>query len=213
VTLTIDHVVVAVPDLDRAAAAWTSAGFVVTPRADHPFGTSNRLVVFEQSYVEIVSVTRPDLLPTTGFAADVADRLAQGDPGITHLALHTDDAATEARSRGAEVFQFSRPAPMLDGTTRQASFSLVMLDGRGRPGLFFCRHHTPEAVWAGAHFAHANGARRLMAAVLTAPAPETLAEPIAGSRFDSVHDAIETDGDHEPFEVGTVVVRAPGAAS
>src|SRR5690606_5966790 len=41
----LDHVVVAVPDLDASAGALEGAGFYVTARSDRPFGTSNRLVM------------------------------------------------------------------------------------------------------------------------------------------------------------------------
>ncbi|NIQ53863.1 MAG: VOC family protein, partial [Gammaproteobacteria bacterium] len=44
----IDHLVHAVDDLDAAAAAYEDLGFLVTPRADHPFGTSNRLVILDR---------------------------------------------------------------------------------------------------------------------------------------------------------------------
>lgn len=212
-SLPIDHIVIAVPDLDRAARSWTGAGFVVTPRADHPFGTSNRLVVFDSSYVELVSVTRPALLPAAGFAADVAGRLAHSGAGITHLALRTDDAVAEAEARATAVFEFSRPAPMIDGTTMQASFSLVVLDDESRPGLFFCQHHTPDAVWADTHTAHANGARRIVAVSLAGPAPNGLDGPeaISGCRFGAGRDTIETDGGHESFAVGEVEVRPRSA--
>ncbi|MGH8911831.1 MAG: VOC family protein [Acidimicrobiia bacterium] len=39
---TLDHVVVAVEDLESAGAAFEDFGFQVTPRSDHPFGTDYR---------------------------------------------------------------------------------------------------------------------------------------------------------------------------
>ena len=54
----VDHLVVPVPDLDAAAAELERTGFVVTPRADHPFGTSNRLVVFADTYLEPQALLR-----------------------------------------------------------------------------------------------------------------------------------------------------------
>lgn len=214
-TLRIDHVVLAVTDLDQAAATWETAGFVVTPRADHPFGTSNRLIVFESTYVELVAVTRPELVPGVGFAADVADRLAHSGAGITHLALHTPDARAEAEFREADVFDFSRPAPLLGGGETEASFSLVVLDDRDRPGLFFCQHHTPEAVWTPAHLAHPNGASQMVSVELAARRPVTLpvGDVIAGTGFDAAGDVLETDGAYTPFGIGSLDVRSRPAAS
>lgn len=214
-TMRIDHVVLAVADLDGTAATWESAGFVVTPRADHPFGTSNRLVVFDSTYVELVAVTRPILVPGTGFAADVTERLAHSGSGITHLALHTSDARGEAELREADVFDFSRPAPLVGGGETQASFSLVVLDDRERPGLFFCQHHTPEAVWTPAHVAHPNGASRITSVELAGPRPVTLPveDAIALTRFDAAADILETDGVYPPFTIGSLELRSRRAAS
>ncbi len=211
----LDHVVLAVTDLERAAATWEAAGFVVTPKADHPFGTSNRLIVFESTYVELVAVTRPDRLPGTGFAADVAERLAHSGAGITHLALHTQDAGAEAEFRDADVFDFSRPAPLVGGGETEASFSLVVLDDRERPGLFFCQHHTPNAVWTPAHLAHPNGAAHMVSVQLAAARPVTLPadDSIDATSFDATGDRLETDGIYESFAIGSLEVRCRPDAS
>jgi hypothetical protein len=58
----IDHVVVAVRDLDRAGE---ELGFTLTPRAMHDerMGTSNLLAQFaEQNFIELLVVDRPDRL-------------------------------------------------------------------------------------------------------------------------------------------------------
>ncbi|MGA7272534.1 MAG: VOC family protein, partial [Acidimicrobiia bacterium] len=93
----LDHVVVAVDDLDETAGELISLGFHVTDRSDHPFGTSNRLVVLENSYIEIASVTDPGLIPDTGFARFLADALAAGRSGPLMVALSTDDPQRDAR--------------------------------------------------------------------------------------------------------------------
>ena len=43
----LDHLVLAVRDLDRAADFFTGLGFTLTPRAEHPFGTSNHLAIMD----------------------------------------------------------------------------------------------------------------------------------------------------------------------
>jgi hypothetical protein len=161
----LDHLVLPVTDLDVAAAAFTDAGFVVTPEAPHPFGTANRLVVFERVYIELVTVADPARIPDSGFARRVADHLAAGRDGLSHLACQATtigDAGSEIRAAGLEAGEpmwFSRPAPRTDGSELTASFTLLPI--AGHPHQFFCVHHTPEAVWFRPHLLHPNGARRI----------------------------------------------------
>src|SRR5262245_37222870 len=61
----IDHVVLAVTDLDRAAETYQGLGFTLTPRARHEdrMGTSNRLAQFAaQNFIELLEVDRPQKL-------------------------------------------------------------------------------------------------------------------------------------------------------
>src|SRR5678815_5348975 len=60
--LCLDHVAHFVPDLDAAASDLEKLGFVVTPESAHrtqhgPAGTSNRCLMLEQGYVEILAPT------------------------------------------------------------------------------------------------------------------------------------------------------------
>ena len=70
----IDHVVLAVEDLDRAAISYQILGFTLTPRAAHEdrMGTSNRLAQFRgRNFIELFEVD-PGRTCTTrfrGFAA------------------------------------------------------------------------------------------------------------------------------------------------
>ncbi|SVB75150.1 uncharacterized protein METZ01_LOCUS228004, partial [marine metagenome] len=60
--LTIDHVLIAVRDLNQAAHVFNNLGFTVTPEGQHPGrGSRNRLVVFEEDYLELISITDPTL--------------------------------------------------------------------------------------------------------------------------------------------------------
>ncbi len=161
----LDHLVLPVADLDAASAGLTDAGFVVTPEAAHPFGTANRLVVFQGVYIELVGVADRARLPGEGFARHVADHLEDGRSGFSHFACRArsiGDAGSEVRGAGlrtGEPMWFSRPAPRTDGSELTASFTLLPI--AEHPHQFFCVHHTPEAVWFRPHLQHPNGARRI----------------------------------------------------
>jgi hypothetical protein len=159
---TVDHVVHAVDDLEEAAAGYADLGFTVTPRADHPFGTSNRLVVVGGSYTEVVAVTSPEHLPLTGFAARVAQHLLHQGAGITHVVLSSAHPETDVEALGSratgEIFSFSRPAPQVEGAPITAEFDCVLVDAPSDLGMFLCHHRVPEAVWNPAAIAHRNGA-------------------------------------------------------
>lgn len=167
----VDHLAHAVHDLDGAASAYEDLGFLVTPQADHPFGTSNRLVVLDRSYIELVAVTRPEQV-TGGFADRVRRFLGDG-PGLAFLVLGSDyadaDHAMLARNGLAtgDPFSFSRPATLADGSTTEASFTLVDTPGFPNLGVFLCQHHTPEAVWDPGYRTHPNGATSLTRVVGT----------------------------------------------
>ncbi len=161
----LDHLVLPVSDLDAAAAAFTDAGFVVTPEAAHPFGTANRLVVFEGVYLELVCVADPSRLPDAGFGRQVATHLETQGRGFSHFAcraLSRADAASQLTAAGlvgGEPVRFSRPAPRTDGSEPTARFTLVPIGGDIHQ--FFCTHHTPEAIWFRPHVSHSNGVRRI----------------------------------------------------
>lgn len=143
-------------------------GFVVTPPSDHPFGTSNRLVVLDGIYLEFVTVTRPAAIPRSGFARSIADDLAAGRIGPRMIALRTDDALAEvARLQQANIstdspLRFGRDAVLPDGASRRVDFEVVFPRVEEEEvNVFFCRHLTLEAIWHQSAMAHPNGARRL----------------------------------------------------
>ena len=172
-----DHAVVAVRDLDAAARIYEALGFSLTARAEHPFGTANRLALLGHTYIELIAVERPDRIPEPnadafGFAAFVARYLEERE-GLAMMALRVDDAEAEARRYVEEgliafpVRRFGRKAQMPDGREAQVSFALAhALDPRLPDlALFGCEHATPDAVWAAGPRDHASGARDVVGAV------------------------------------------------
>jgi len=64
----IDHLVLRVRDLEAAAARYSAFGFTMKPRAEHPWGTDNRLVQLDRNFLELVTVARTERIvePTPG---------------------------------------------------------------------------------------------------------------------------------------------------
>jgi catechol 2,3-dioxygenase-like lactoylglutathione lyase family enzyme len=98
----LDHVILAVGDLDAAAGATARLlGRSPSWRGEHPSaGTANALFRLENTYLELLSPTGPGV---TGDA--VRDWLAARGEGLLGLAFGTDDAAAcraELAARGLE---------------------------------------------------------------------------------------------------------------
>ena len=145
--LTLDHVLIAVRDLDAAKDTFEKLGFKVTPEGRHPGrGTSNRLVVFGGEYLELISVHDPD---GDLFRPNLPSFLDERE-GLFIFAMGTSDVYERTRSvRAADVLitdpvKGSRQAA--DGSTAY-SWTQAEIDPDAMPGsqTFFIQHdHTIE---------------------------------------------------------------------
>lgn len=82
----IDHIVIAVRDLERASADFAAAGFTVTPGGEHTGGaTHNALISFvDGAYFELIAVKDPEKAKGHRWFAALDQ-----DDGAIHFALHT----------------------------------------------------------------------------------------------------------------------------
>ena len=153
----IDHVVIAVRDLDRAEAQYRRLGFALTPRGHHvKLGSFNHCAMFAKDYLE--------LLGQGAQARPALERFLRMREGIAGIALRTDNARltfAEMRKLGveaAEPVDFGRPVDTPDGK-REARFATTELDNAATAGVrvFFCEHQTPELVWLPQYLAQPNG--------------------------------------------------------
>jgi hypothetical protein len=147
--LCLDHLGHFVPDLDAAAAVWEKLGFKVTPTSVHqvsgkPAGTSNRCVMLEEGYLELLAPTLD-----TPNAQRVRDRM-QLFVGVHLACLGTPDAAAEQRRLADHGFE---PEPVInlerDVEGGKARFNVVYV-ARGRMPegrVQYCEHLAPEHVW------------------------------------------------------------------
>lgn len=166
----IDHLVLAVSNLEAARRRYAALGFTLTPPARHPFGTGNCLVQLEGAFLELLAVMAPKNIPEPqagrfSFAAFNRDYLAKGE-GLSMLVLASGDArAEQVRMKRAglesyEPFDFSRQAKLPSGEEVTVGFSLAFATSAVMPdaGFFYCQQHAPEHFWKAEYQRHANGA-------------------------------------------------------
>ena len=179
----IDHIVHAVRDLDAAAEFYRRIGFTVGARNRHPWGTHNRIVQFDNAFIEILEIAEPEKIAphrarSFSFGAFHRDFLATRE-GLSMLILNSSDAAADARAfeaagiGGFEVFGFAREGQRPDGTMVKLAFSLAFAQDAASPDVGFavCQHHFPENFWNPAFQIHANGARTMPGVALVADNP------------------------------------------
>jgi hypothetical protein len=163
----IDHAVVMVKELNRAAENWKRLGFTVSPRGTHSthMGSGNYTIMFDPDYMELLGV-----LTSTEHNAPARAYLARHGDGIERVAFTAVDSAAgaeEIRARGYTPIgptDFERPVTMPDGTLSAAKFRTFQWPTADAPGgvrIFACQHKTRETVWIPELMKHANGARRL----------------------------------------------------
>lgn len=172
----IDHVVVTVKDLDKAAENWKRLGFAISPRGTHSahMGTGNYTIMLDPDYIELLGV-----LSETDYNVPSRSFLANRE-GIERIALTAIDSAAgaqEIRARGYQPIgptDFERPVTMPNGELSAAKFRTFQWPVAEAPGgvrIFACQHKTRETVWIPELMKHANAAKRLEEVLLVAPEP------------------------------------------
>ena len=178
-----DHLVLCVKDLEHARQTYSALGFTLTPRADHPFGTSNSLVQLQGSFLELLGVSDPSRFPPPvpgrfSFALYNKAFLDRHE-GLSMLVFASTDAVADAAKfheaglDGYEPFHFGRKATLPDGTEADVSFSLAFVTNKAIPdaAFFTCQQHAPEHFWRAEYQRHANGGARLIEVVMSAAKP------------------------------------------
>ncbi|MEM8590437.1 MAG: VOC family protein [Pseudomonadota bacterium] len=177
--LTLDHVGIVVPDLDRASETYRRLGFRLTPRSSHkkqatpdgPFellGSGNHCIMLRQGYLELLGITDP-ALPH----ASIAKRLERYS-GLQLFALGCDDADVveqvwRTATDGCQpAVTLGRDVPLAGGGTKHGAFKIVYLDDTAMPEveLFAIQHLTPEVLWQEPLLDHPNTAIGLQSAAI-----------------------------------------------
>ncbi len=188
----IDHVVIIVQSLAEAGTRWEQMGFTLTPKAQHPFGTANRLVQFEAgNFIELLEIDRPELMsacnldaspPIFSFGATAREFLVRNGEGFGMLVLGSTDAAADRRRyetaglRAYKQLDFERMAGLPDGRQVKVAFSLAITDTPAMKdqAFFTCHNKFPENFWKPEYQRHANGAMGITEAVIVAESPQDL---------------------------------------
>ena len=172
----IDHVVIAVRDLDRAQETYARLGFTLTPRGFHTLGSANHCIMFGNDYVELLAL--PVEHPAMRYYAEFLSR-GEGLAAVALASTDADAAYAEFAADGIEAdapLDFSRPVRLAEGE-RDAAFRIVQLPPAQTPGCrsFVCQHRTRELVWRPEYRSHALGATGLAALAVVAEDPVTAA--------------------------------------
>jgi catechol 2,3-dioxygenase-like lactoylglutathione lyase family enzyme len=194
----LDHVVVLVRDLDRAAETWRRLGFTLAPRGTHSahMGTGNHTMMLGPDYLELIGV-----LTETPHNAPSRALLERRGEAIERAALTTTDAAAgveEIRARGLAgvgPIDFGRPVTLPSGSQTEARFRVFEWPLTEAPAglrIFACQHLTREAVWIPELQNHANGARRIARVEIVSSDPQRDAEHMARLLDEAVQP--ESDG-------------------
>jgi hypothetical protein len=179
--LYLDHVAHFVPDLEAAARLLEALGFTPTPESAHraqgkPAGTSNRCLMFEEGYVEILAPTMD-----TPNAGRVRAHMARYD-GVHLACFGTPDARFEHQRLSGQGFE---PEPLVDlqrtvdgGKTVRFSVVYVPPGGMAEGRVQYVQHLTPEVIWKDRFIGHGNGVTGLSAVYVVADDPAA-----AGARW------------------------------
>lgn len=191
-SMTIDHVVAHVADLDAAAACIAKLGFTLSPRSDlDNVGVANHLVLFEPedpacaSFFELMMPTRavPQLHPAMA-------AVLSGPPAWRWFVLAAGDAMAEQRRLAGLGVAMSPPVHVRREWRLSADesvwpeFDVTFPCSEVLP-FNLCHYHDVSLYQRQQWMRHANGASRLLAIVAVDDAPQATAERYArwlGSR-------------------------------
>jgi catechol 2,3-dioxygenase-like lactoylglutathione lyase family enzyme len=171
----LDHLVLAVRDLDDIADRYRRMGFTVGRRNRHPWGTLNHIVQMPGTFLELIATEpgfaapAPDA-PVAPFAGFIDHYLKSGD-GFAMLVLESRDAAADlARLAAAGIaapatFRFGRTGRRPDGSAVDVAFTLAFarLPAITKAGFFLCQQHNPENFWNREFQVHDNGVQSVAA--------------------------------------------------
>lgn len=217
----LDHVAYFVADLDGAAQSLERLGFQVSPINVHynpdehgdlvPAGTSNRLVLFERGFVEVLAASHDT--PLANQLREALDRYQ----GLHLIALtHPDMASQRERLVQAgfamqQVVELRRRVETPEGERLMAYSVLRTKPGEMPEGrVQMLTNHTPELLWTGRATVHQNRVEALTSLLICVEDPRSAA--LRYGRFTGR----AADGGNSfhsiPLDRGRILLVGPGDA-
>lgn len=223
-SLDLDHLGIAVKDLDQAARNFVALGFTLTDKSFHVAspapgaapvrtGTGNHCIMLARGYVELIAVTDP------AYRGRLTADLAR------YEGLHLVSFGTSSAEETAALFKSTTGAvaaprrlmrPILEqGRPATALFDIIDLpEGIAAAGhVFAIRHLTREVLWQPHLTSHENGAAALLGVIACAADPLAFLAPIAAAIGKEVKEnaiALEP-GRFEALDPQGLARRFPGA--
>ena len=150
----IDHLVIVVNDLEKAARDFEQLGFTVVPGGQHPVGSHNALISFQDgSYLEIISFYR-DAIDHRWW-----DPLQKGERFVD-FCFQTDDLRGDTQKLQDAGVAINNPVPWSrkrpDGYELKWLLSLATGSHRG-VAPFLIEDVTPRSERIPRQFVHMNG--------------------------------------------------------
>jgi len=179
----LDHIGVAIKDLERGREAYERLGFTLTPRSIHrgsptpgapvePFGSGNHCAMFHEGYLEVVGLTDPAIF------SNIKSLVAryEGAHIVAFGVGSADGTYKELSGRGIPIQaarQLERDAafgPRGD-QTRHAAFRNMYFDAAVYPEsrLLYIEHLTRDVLWQPHLLEHPNGVVALRDVFLCTP--------------------------------------------
>lgn len=184
----VNHVGVAVRDMDEATACYEALGFTLSPLSVHsgslkpgapvePMATGNRCAIFPNNYVEVLGIVNPGRLDWSW--GDFIKRF-QGAHIICFGCKDAEVVNTRVSGNSIKtsgVIALQRDIGTPEGM-RTARFDCVHFDRAVTPeGLIqAARHRNPEYVHQQRYVTHGNGATALDEVILVMTDPEAVAQ-------------------------------------
>ena len=208
----IDHLVVAVPDLEAARASYEGLGFTVIPGGRHPIGTHNALVAFRDgAYLELIAFYAPN-------AEHRWWSPLQRGGGLVDFCMQTDDLRADTAAFRAAGVAIADPTPLTRARPDGYQLKWVLsIPREGHRGVapFLIEDETPREERIPRQMTHANGVTGIgvvTVAVKDAAAVRRWYEPVLKTTGQRV-DRPDVGGAGVRFVIGphTLDFVAPGA--
>lgn len=151
-----DHLVIIGRDrLDELSQKFSNQGFQLTPTAHHNLGSSNRLIMLDSSYIELLGWEKSEMPKR----AEIANQQI----GLNAIVFRTNNAEEcyeKLRQQGFQVNpvqDLSRESEY-ENTKVLVKFKTVRFQEQPIPGIriYFCEHITPNYVWQSHWLSHVN---------------------------------------------------------